>query len=529
MGMMTPSPEQQHARELFLKQHRLRIDAYAGSGKTTTLQMLAESTSRRGLYLAFNRSIADAAKQKFPQQVSCATSHSLAFGAIRKTFGYPEWKLVGSLTPNSIAEAFRMPETLTFQAGFTLQKWSYCSVLLDAIKRFLQSEDVRPEQKHIPRYGCLDTLSDRSFETFTEQAIAHVQAIWGAMLHKTTGLPLGHDGYLKLWALSEPRANVDYILVDEAQDLNPVLLGVLRKMQCSVVYVGDPYQQIYEWRGAVNAMSQVSTSHRVLLSQSYRFGPSIANVASVIIRQLGATKPVRGVARMESHVALVNPEVILSRSNVGVVGNVIRYQSRGVRCHVLGGTKGLEMLLTDVKRVKQGVVAQSPELFGFATWKDVMSFSAQPEGESLRSLVNLVQEYGENTMLRALSRCEIQEESATIVCATAHKAKGREWCYVTVDKDFEVATNRSSHQEAELRLLYVAVTRAKIAVQLPPAILDRFGLRLTTHMVLGGDVQPSVEQASPAEDPALSGVVSPYHSPRTGESREMASLRRILS
>jgi superfamily I DNA/RNA helicase len=44
------------------------------------------------------------------------------------------------------------------------------------------------------------------------------------MLQKSTGFPLEHDGYLKLWAFSMPRANVDYILVDEAQDLNPVYL-----------------------------------------------------------------------------------------------------------------------------------------------------------------------------------------------------------------------------------------------------------------------------------------------------------------
>ena len=42
------------------------------------------------------------------------------------------------------------------------------------------------------------------------------------------GLPLGHDGYLELWALSNPKAETDYILVDEAQDMNPVLFGVLK-------------------------------------------------------------------------------------------------------------------------------------------------------------------------------------------------------------------------------------------------------------------------------------------------------------
>jgi superfamily I DNA/RNA helicase len=51
-----------------------------------------------------------------------------------------------------------------------------------------------------------------------------------------------------LGALSTASA-VDYILVDKAQGLNPVLLGILKRMDGPVVYVGDPYQQIFEWRG----------------------------------------------------------------------------------------------------------------------------------------------------------------------------------------------------------------------------------------------------------------------------------------
>src|SRR3984893_838259 len=173
-----PSPEQQRARELFLKQDGLRIDAYAGAGKTTTLRLLASSTNGRGLYLAFNRSIAENARGKFPTQVACATSHSLAFRAIARSFGYPEWKLTGTLTPNTVVEAFRMPENLIFHSGLTLSKLSYCSVLLDAVKRFLLSNDEHPEQAHIPRYGCLESLDAEGFAQFTSQAISHVQALW---------------------------------------------------------------------------------------------------------------------------------------------------------------------------------------------------------------------------------------------------------------------------------------------------------------------------------------------------------------
>ena len=139
-------------------------------------------------------------------------------------------------------------------------------------------------------------------------------------------------------------------------------------------------------------------------------------------------------------------------------------------------------------------------------------------------------------MLRAIAGCVSNEGDAQIVCSTTHRAKGREWGYVAIDPDFLSArppSPHSDHQEsiaAELRLLYVAVTRAKNAVDLPQSLLRRFGLNRTTNEVVGAPhvAGTIVDHAPISEDPRLAGVVSPYHSPAKGESREMTSLRRIF-
>jgi hypothetical protein len=459
---LEPVPEQQRAMELFLKNEGLRIDAYAGTGKTTTLAMLARSTSKQGLYLAFNRSIANEARSRFPGSVQCATSHSVAFRSVRKAFGYPEWKLTGSLTPDLVADAFHMPATISFACGLVLERRSYAPVLIDALKRFLQSGNIAPVQDQVPCYGALEALDEKQFASFTGQAVQHVGAIWNAMQHTTLGLPLGHDGYLKLWALSNPQPRVDYIMIDEAQDLNPVLVGVLARTTCPVVYVGDPFQQIYEWRGAINAMEEVASKHRTLLSQSFRFGPEIAAGATIILRKLGALHPLRGSSDIESHIARVRPEAILARTNIGLISNVLRCLQQNTRCFVLGGTQELVRLLEGVQRIKRGAPAQVTELLGFHSWKEVMTLSVRPEGEHLRGLVNLVQEHGEDRMLAGLAKCERQEETAEVVCATAHRAKGREWNYVRLDEDFEAGFLRASRsgpdraavREAETRLVY---------------------------------------------------------------------------
>lgn len=493
-SIVQPVVEQQRALELFCAGGNLRIDAYAGTGKTTTLRLLAGSKPGRALYLAFNRSIAAEAQQRFPAHVKCATTHSVAFRGVRRSLGYPEWKLTESLTPNLILEAFRLPKTITFHSGVVLEQRSYAAILRDGLKCFLQSSDAAPAAIHVPRYGVLERLSSEQFDSFGRQVAEHLRYLWASMLDRSRGLPLGHDGYLKLWALSDPQAGADYIMVDEAQDLNPVLLDVLNRSECQIVYVGDPYQQIYEWRGAVNAMEQVHTRHRCLLSQSFRFGPEIAAAATIVLRTLGAREPLRGSPSVNSQIGRVRPDAILARSNAGVMTNVLRCLAQNLRCAVVGGTKELERVLADVQRVKQGQPAQSPELVGFQSWKDVMSFSNQAEGEGLRALVNLVQEHDETRMLRALSGCEASEATAQVICSTAHRAKGREWNYVHLDSDFETgfvrAARLGSSQAAkvsasEARLLYVALTRAKLGVQLPRDIAKRFGIRNTTTGILG--------------------------------------------
>ena len=486
-----PIREQEHAKELFLKHEGLRIDAYAGTGKTTTLLFLANSTSQRGLYLAFNRSIAAEAASRFPTSVRCATAHSIAFRQVHRHFNYPEWKLTGVTTPSVVADAFRFPATISFACGIVLERFAYAAVLRDAVNQFLRSAENRPTLDMVPCYGKLEILSGAQFKSFATQALEHVDVLWNAMQNRIAGPPLGHDGYLKLWAMAKPTTDAEYLMIDEAQDLNPVLLGVVTRFKVPVVFVGDPYQQIYEWRGAVNAMNKLPAQHRAFLSQSFRFGKEIAAGATIVLRTLGAHKPLIGSPTIESHIARVRPDAILARSNAGVIVNVLKCLQRGVPCSVLGGTNELERLLRDVQRIKQNLSAQTPELLGYKTWKDVMTSSVHPEGEHLRGLVSLVQEHGEEPILRALSRCEKCEQTAQVVCSTAHKAKGREWDYVHLDPDFEVGfsnavkkTSRSAY-EAEARLLYVAITRARKAVHISRDVAQRFGIRKTTDQVLG--------------------------------------------
>ena len=204
-------------------------------------------------------------------------------------------------------------------------------------------------------------------------------------------------------------------------------------------YVGDSYQQIYEWRGAVNAMEKVPSRRTTLLSQSFRFGPEIAAAASIVLRKLGAKHPLRGLPTIASHIARVKPEVILARSNAGVIANVLACLRCGIRCAVLGGTQELGAASRGCPAYQPRSACPGPGFAGFSHLERGDGSKCAARRRASPRPVNLVQGHGEDRMLAALGKCERQEQTAEVLCATAHRAKGRERNYMRLDGNFEAS------------------------------------------------------------------------------------------
>lgn len=79
------TPEQ--AKITHFKGRKLVVRAFAGTGKTTTLEKFAlNNPDTRMLYLAFQRSVADEGNARFPKNVTCRTSHQLAYAAVGKDY-----------------------------------------------------------------------------------------------------------------------------------------------------------------------------------------------------------------------------------------------------------------------------------------------------------------------------------------------------------------------------------------------------------------------------------------------------------
>lgn len=182
------------------------------------------------------------------------------------------------------------------------------------------------------------------------------------MLDTNDAIPLGHDGYLKLWALQKPKLNYEFVLLDEAQDTNQVVLDVLVGQATQMVYVGDRHQQIYEWRGAVNAMGKIETEHSAYLTQSFRFGEPIANAATDILKTMKEKRAIKGNPNVESRISHSgDANAILARTNSGVIAETLAEASNGRKPHIVGGTAELERLVGDVFNLQKNEPGLHPD------------------------------------------------------------------------------------------------------------------------------------------------------------------------
>lgn len=501
-----PTDEQRSALDLFATDGSLRINAFAGTGKTSTLQMLAHSTERRGQYIAFNNSTVKDAKNRFPHNVGCNTTHGLAYQATVGAFGRNNEKMVGKINPKKLAVVLNINNEWNVDNNHSLSPLSLSFLIQDTIRSFCQSGDETILDQHVPKHGSLLTASDETISRVNDYTRQWAEHVWRRMCTPDDPVPLGFDGFLKFWALSNPRIAADFILLDEAQDTNPVVLEVLKQQDAQLVYVGDQYQQIYEWRGAVNAMKAIETDHEVKLTQSFRFGPKIASAASLVLQRLGETNALTGNASMKSKVGQCQPDTILARTNANVMVSLLLALDDGRRPHLVGGTAELMAMLRGVQDLKARKPSIVPDFFGFSDWRDVVEFADTQEGAYLLTFVNLVEDRGEQQLMAALNRT-FDEADANLVLSTAHKAKGREWAKVQLFDDFLPARPISKGSskadqkkagdefDAELRLFYVAMTRARDVIDIPSSLLEKIGANASVQAPQAGAVLSPVRPA----------------------------------
>lgn len=458
------------------------INAYAGSGKTETLRLIAERHPEvKFTYLCYNRDTADKAKKRFPKNVKCSTIHGLAYAAVGRIY----------------KQDHRVPSAREVMHQFGV-KLPYVAVLaVEAITRYCNSAEKTISELHV---GENDLHRENILRKYPE-LVSLAQKVWEEMVNPESPFPMSHDGYLKLWSLRAPSVPGEVILHDESQDMNPVTLGILleqkTKLNPALVVVGDSHQAIYAWRGAVNTMETLkgSANHVFKLRTSFRFGQEIADGASKLLQQLkGDDVCIRGEGPTKSdlpdlvyvarkNASLLEMAIVRMKENVGLSFHFAgtRMDAKWDPYYLYEFQKPLDLLNLSKGRPELVVLEQMKK---FKSYDEVIALvEGDDEGDGVdRELAwfveKLVRKYGDELpdLIDELRSRSVAPAEADMSFSTAHRSKGLEWKNVVMLDDFWIPREITAQEpldddeKQEVNAIYVAMTRASESIDYGPSL-----------------------------------------------------------
>jgi superfamily I DNA/RNA helicase len=450
-----PTQEQEKIVKAAKTLKNLRIQAYAGAGKSSTLRLIAQALPKhRGIYLTFNKALANEAQEFFPDTVQCSTVHSLAFRALRpKIASSPKEFVVTTIEPILKDFPSSIRSKFAWAVHYSLTKFCY-SDYQEVDEDCLYNSGLYEEMDDLASWWTHNTTPSEDQDVEKEVRAVILLAVKQAWhnINLKCDTKVTHDIYLKQFeiGLQEGDISCDYVCLDEAQDSSDVIISIVRKIGKPSFIVGDSFQQIYEWRGAKNALEKVEGVN-LFLSKSFRFGPELANFASDMLGLTEHRIEGHGTTGI-SHAAGGTVDAVIARTNKAVFDAASSAHKAGLPArmpHAMAIRNDFEKLCNFMSR-------KTDRYCGFTDPNDLLDrIKKDPQTISNGWMLQYLNEPG--SFMRMLET--LAKATKGTMYSTAHRSKGMEWDKVYVD----VASwlECKSSQEEDLRTLYVAVTRAK--------------------------------------------------------------------
>jgi F-box protein 18 (helicase) len=444
----------------------LLIKAFAGTGKTT---VLAEYTRIRPaksfLYTSFNSQVIKEALEsgKFESNTTIQNIHSYAYGKVGFLYKH---KLNKDINPKDIIKILMLDDNNSSMVVAKLIKdviSQYCYSHIKDIKLFINTIKIE--------YKISDVI-----KMFSEK-------VWAKLVDPQNDYKITHDVYLKVFCNTDPVLNYDYILFDEAQDANDALKKLFVnqiKFGKKVIFTGDLHQSIYSFRGTKNILKSLVPTETKYLTCSFRFGKNIANIANKILMLKSENKMLIGSVDINDLVGKVDFSkrfAVIARSNAGVLSRALNLIGKNKKIYFIGGLKSYDFYKAqDVEHLYHNRIEliKSPAILRYNNFKELIDNTF--DDKEISNFAQLVLSHKGN-LIQKLNCIEeftvTNKKDANVIITNVHRAKGLEFNQVVLANDFfkvDVEHKMKSYdtikEEEELNIIYVAITRAKIALEL---------------------------------------------------------------
>lgn len=428
----------------------IAVNSAPGSGKSYILKRLAsELPNKRGLSLSFNNSTAKEAKDQYPTNFDVFTANALALDKLN-----PEY--ANQLGPIG---AWDIVDTLNIQPSSFADQPTMGFYVLQTLNNFCNSADSKLNLSHAP--DIFDVNEEMTRQTKYKLACMAGQ-VFEMSVDLNSKMPVPHNVYLKLFQLNKVHLGYDVVFVDEAQDTNPVIWDIVKNQEGSqIVLVGDQFQQLNRFRGAMNVMNMLPNAKHINMNDSWRFGPAVAAVANTYLhRHFAVDYRVNGNPDIQSKIGRLNemPKLHLYRTNMGMLSGVLDKSLAGHAVNVVGGVDEMTSIIKGCYALKNGKKPKAPELRRFRSYDQFMSFTGTKAGKHMKKFVKITEKHDQNKLLDVLETVKQNKKNA-LVFSTVHKAKGLEAESAYIGPDF-IPPDDKRYTKDEMNAGYVAVTRA---------------------------------------------------------------------
>ena len=446
------------------------VKALAGTGKTSTLRSAAQAIAglkpkSKILYVVFNKENQLEADVSMPTNTESRTSDSISFRApvnklMREKFeklpthsfnniskstdekviydgtrsgkyipGFSA-ELAGPRAPvnprkhNDLVDVFDV-KPVTLSGDRQIPAVTLARVAYQTLTNFVLSDSADISGEHIPadEMGALAPSNDKERLIITSLAQKMWDNITSAYDPNVRQLLVDQTHMFKNWALTHPNLKEedgsgnsthgfaqipDILFLDEAQDINPAFLGLIRdqkkvhKNGLQNVVVGDTNQQIFGFRGTADSLGVLDRDITLPLTKSFRTGDGILKTANKVLRMLGEKLQLVGRDKDGSKVvetdSMDDPDLIITRTNTGILsaGVWADMVHPGERVATTAAFK--DRLLTLVKTldwIVGGAKPQfrpkqiSPELVGFTEYDQILD-SAENGDQYMAMIVRMI-------------------------------------------------------------------------------------------------------------------------------------------
>lgn len=477
------------------KEESFKINAVAGSGKTTTLLEYAKNnTHLKILYLAYNKSLQTSIQEKLKEynlnHMHISTIHALAY---KHAQAY-QYSLCNDLKIQVVEQCLCEYEREVNNKNNYFPIAEYIALIKDLVNFYCNSSLIALDSTLLEKYKLQSDLGSKVIELLNkdeQKVLNHLKHLLSAMKNKK--IDAIHDFYLKMFYLNkQSHANLDYdlILVDEAQDISDVMIGIVEAQKCRRIYIGDSFQQIYSFRYAINALNKIDLPEYAL-SQSFRFGDNYAKVLENNLNELyklntnkllkiSGTKDITN--SKKNAVDTDKPYCVIARSTFGLIQEIVHLIQDNKKIFFEGNYSSYSFMNQTVYSIfylkeKKFDKITLAEIKEFESIQELEQFAKDTKNQDFLNVIKFINTYGSSIfeINKAIKeKITTKKEEADIIFTTTHKSKGLEYNQVVMANDFitkkEMTNpkNKMSYTQVleELNIYYVAATRAKKAIDL---------------------------------------------------------------